>query len=301
LGKVIEVRHLAKAFSGRMAVDDLSFDVSSGSLFAFLGQNGAGKSTTINMLVGLLAKDGGEILYDGADDFSSFKNRIGIVFQNNIFDDFLSVKENLLLYGALYSSLKDNIKSRYDELAELFSLKDFEKQRFKTLSGGQKRKSEIARALWGSPDVLFLDEPTTGLDPKTRNEVWSILHTVKARSGMTIFLTTHYMEETENADEVVIIHHGKKICAGSPAQLKAQYSRDKLLVTPKDPAAFEAAVRSMDMQADKVADSYAVYPESPNHAIKILEDMRDNIDFFEMVRGSMDDVFLNAVGEKIHE
>jgi multidrug/hemolysin transport system ATP-binding protein len=201
----------------------------------------------------------------------------------------------------LSADAEEDVRARYGELSGLFGLGDFEMQRFRTLSGGQKRKAEIARALWGSPDVLFLDEPTTGLDPKTRNEVWSLLREVKDRTGMTIFLTTHYMEETENADDVVIIHHGKKICAGSPAQLKAQYSKDRLLVTPKDPAEFERKLSVIGHSIERIADSYALYPESTQGAIGLLDEMRDDVSYFEMLRGSMDDVFLNAVGEKMHE
>ena len=294
---ILAVENLSKAFDGKKAVDDLSFVVQSGSLFAFLGQNGAGKSTTINMLIGLLKKDGGRVLYDGSPDFAAFKNQIGVVFQNNVFDDLLTVEENLKLYGALYLSDPKAVKSRLAEISALLSLSEFSKKKFKTLSGGQKRKAEIARALFTSPRLLFLDEPTTGLDPKTRAEVWSVLHNVRRETDMTVFLTTHYMEETAEADRVVIIHRGRLICEGSPAELKARYSHDRLLITPADAAALEKALRAKDLPFEKTADTYAVRIDDAKQSIEFLHTLKDNIRFYEVKKGTMDDVFLTAVGE----
>ncbi|MDR0919557.1 MAG: ABC transporter ATP-binding protein [Oscillospiraceae bacterium] len=299
MSNIIEVKHLSKSFHGKKAVDDLSFSVTEGQLFAFLGQNGAGKSTTINMLVGLSQKDSGEIQYENGKQFSDFKNNIGVVFQNNVFENLLTVKENILFYGALSENKQDKDNKRYDELMELFSLRDVEKQKFGTLSGGQKRKAEIARAIWGNPKILFLDEPTTGLDPKTRNEVWHILRNLQQQSGMTVFLTTHYMEETEDADEVVIIHKGKKIATGSPAELKALYSKDSLQITPKNAEFFEKKLSEINEDYKKTADTYTLFPDNSQKAISLLTMLNNNINYFEMKRGSMDDVFLAAVGEKI--
>jgi multidrug/hemolysin transport system ATP-binding protein len=299
MADIISVNNLTKTFGDLKAVDGLSFAVPEESFFAFLGQNGAGKSTTINMLVGLLAPDGGEIRYGGGESFDEFKSKIGIVFQNNMFDELLTVRENLMFYGALLDRGAD--KARYAELVHLFGLEGVERQRFGTLSGGQKRKAEIARAMWGNPKILFLDEPTTGLDPKTRREVWELLRDMREKTGMTIFLTTHYMEETEGADEVTIIHQGKKIAAGSPATLKAEYSRDRLMVTPKDFASFPARLDALNLSGTPTADNFALYPSSASDAIDILNALREEINYFEMVRGSMDDVFLTAVGEVLHE
>lgn len=296
---VITVEHLTKAFDGKKAVDDLSFTVPKGCLFAFLGQNGAGKSTTINMLIGLLKKDTGSIRYNGSDKLASFKEKIGVVFQNNIFDDLLTVQENLLLYGSLYLSDSAEVKARYTEIVELLELGDFTKKRFKTLSGGQKRKAEIARALFSSPEILFLDEPTTGLDPKTRAEVWEILHSIQKEKGITLFLTTHYMEETANADQVVIIHQGKKVCEGSPAELKAHYSFDRILITPEDEAQFETQLKTQQLDFEKTADTYTLRLKDTAQSIEFLHNMKDYIRYFEVKKGTMDDVFLNAVGEEI--
>ena len=296
---VIDVKNLSKTFGANKAVDNLSFSVKKGSLFAFLGQNGAGKSTTINMLIGLLPKDGGEIYYNGSQDYKAFKNQIGTVYQSNILDDLLTGEENLTLYGSFYSDTRRSIKTRFDELVSLFRLNDYIKRQIKTLSGGQRRKLEIARALWNNPQVLFLDEPTTGLDPKTRLEVWDSLHQIRLKNSMTVFLTTHYMEETSDADNVVIIHKGRLVAQGSPAELKAQYSSDRLLITPQNAEEFEKSLNSKNLTFEKVADTYILRHNSTEQSIELLYELRTNIRFYESIKGSMDDVFLNAAGEKI--
>ncbi|MDR0957009.1 MAG: ABC transporter ATP-binding protein [Candidatus Nomurabacteria bacterium] len=292
---ILEVKNLTKTFGrGEVAknvVDDLSFAVKKGSFLAFLGQNGAGKSTTINMILQTLAKTAGEIIYAGGENFTKFKQSLGVVFQENIADNELTVKENLLFMADLATSGGDT-KKRYVKVAREFGLQDIEKQKFKTLSGGQKRKVELARALFWQPEILFLDEPTTGLDPKTRAEIWKIIKKLHTEQKMTVFLTTHYMEETETADDVIIIHKGKMIAEGSPAELKARFSEDSLLITPIDAS-------KMPSNAEKVADSYRMTVKTPAEAIDILEKMKKNVKYFEMRRGSMDDVFLSAVGEKI--
>ncbi|MDR1093691.1 MAG: ABC transporter ATP-binding protein [Clostridiales bacterium] len=294
---ILEVERLSKAFGGKPAVDGLGFSVPRGGLFAFLGQNGAGKSTTINMLIGLLKKDGGTVLYDGSPDLAAFKSQIGAVFQNNVFDGLLTVGENLSLYGSLYLRDPKAVKARRAEIVSLLSLGGLLKKRFATLSGGQKRKAEIARALFASPRLLFLDEPTTGLDPKTRAEVWQILRAARRETGMTVFLTTHYMEEAADADSVVIIHKGKKACEGSPADLKARYSSDRLLIAPENPERLERALNDKRLPFEKTADAYTVRVGDARRSIDLLHSLRDNIRFYEVKKGTMDDVFLNAVGE----
>ncbi|NLZ25310.1 MAG: ABC transporter ATP-binding protein, partial [Clostridiales bacterium] len=276
----LTVKNLSKSFGSNKAVDGISFTVPSGSFFAFLGQNGAGKSTTINMLIGLLQKDGGEIIYEGEKGVEDFKKEIGVVFQNNVFDDQLRVKENLELYAALYYPEKTKRKECYNEIIGLLDLKELEKRRFGHLSGGQKRKVEIARALLPSPKILFLDEPTTGLDPKTRKEVWAFLHGIKRKTGATLFLTTHYMEEAADADKIVIIHKGKKICEGSPSELKSQYSSDKLFIQPKSESNFVAALSKLYIPFDKSADNYIIAVESVEQSIDILNAVKDHIRFY---------------------
>lgn len=297
MAEILSVKHLSKSFGQLKAVDDLSFKVESGKLFAFLGQNGAGKSTTINMLIGMLERDGGEIVYAGDQTFTQFKEKIGVVFQNNILDNFLTVEENIKLYGRLYAENNERIKNRYEELAKLFEFKEFEKKKFKTLSGGQKRRVEVARALFNTPEILFLDEPTTGLDPKTRIDVWRVINKIRRDTGMTVFLTTHYMEETADADEVVIIHNGKKIAEGTPSLLKEKYSADKIKIVPKNEEKFVSLLG--DMPYTKIADQFEFLSKNADEEIEFLSKMKDQIKLFEVVKGSMDDVFLNAVGQTI--
>lgn len=295
--KILKVENLSKSFGNLKAVDNLSFEVESGKLFAFLGQNGAGKSTTINMLIGTLDRDNGNIVYADDKSFKEFKEKIGVVFQDNILDDVLTVEENLKLFGRLYAKNNENIKERYEELGKLFEFKEFEKKKFKNLSGGQKRRVEIARALFNTPEILFLDEPTTGLDPKTRLDVWKVINKVRAETGMTVFLTTHYMEETADADEVVIIHNGRKIAEGSPAELKEKYSSDKIKIVPKDEKEFEKLIAKIPHT--KTADQYEFLSKNVQKELNLLNKFEKHIKYFEVVKGSMDDVFLNAVGESV--
>lgn len=298
---IIEVKNLVKTFGAKTAVDGISFAVAKRSLYAFLGQNGAGKTTTIHMIIGLLSHDKGSILYNGSSDYGSFKNKIGIVFQNNISDDLLTVEENLQTYGTLYIKSSQRMKARLAEIAELLSLDAIMKQRFKTLSGGQKRKVEMARALFMSPEILFLDEPTTGLDPKTRAEIWALINKLKHDNGMTIFLTTHYMEETATADDVAIINQGKIIATGSPAELKSRHAFDRLLITPQDAALLENQLQQSRLEWEKTADTYMMKSSGTAESIELLYRLKDNIRFYEVLRGSMDDVFLNVVGENQNE
>ncbi len=295
MSEILRVENLSKSFGALKAVDDLSFKVESGKLFAFLGQNGAGKSTTINMLIGILEKDNGKIVYAGDKNFKEFKEKIGVVFQNNILDDYLTVEENLKLFGRLYSKNNESVKERYEELAKLLEFKEFEKKKFRTLSGGQKRRVEVARALFNTPEILFMDEPTTGLDPKTRIDVWKIVNKIRKETGMTVFLTTHYMEETNDADEVVIIHNGKKIAEGSPTLLKEKYSSDKVKILPKNFKNFEKLVK--DMSFTNIADTFEFLFKDADKEILFLNKIRNEIKYFEVVKGSMDDVFLNALEE----
>ena len=296
---IVEVKNLSKQFDGKTVVDNVSFGIEKKSFFAFLGQNGAGKSTTINMIIGLLSRDGGEILYGGGDGLAAFKNKIGVVFQNNVLDEQLTVEENLLTYGALYINSKQKVKETYNQIIKMLELEDIKSQRFKTLSGGQKRKTEIARAIFTQPEVLFLDEPTTGLDPKTRAEVWTIINNLKSQTGLTVFLTTHYMEEAASADCVAIIDKGKISAMGSPANLKLEYTGDKLTIKPKSPQMLERQLKELERAYVKTADTYTVKVDSAPSSIDVLCRLKDNIESFEVVKGSMDDVFLNVVGKQI--
>lgn len=298
---IIRVDHLVKRYGDIKAVQDISFLVRRGSLFAFLGPNGAGKSTTINVMTTLLDADSGQVYLNERTEEAYFRQKIGVVFQGNVLDDDLTVKENLMLRGALYLNSKKAVKERYDELCEYLHLSEFENQRFKTLSGGQKRRAEIARALFSNPEVLLLDEPTTGLDPETRQLVWKVIEDLRTNKHMTIFLTTHYMEEAANADHVVIINKGVIVAEGTPAQLKDKYSQDRLKIVPRDKHKMRDFLDSNKRFYQKIADQFVIPVEDSQEAIKIIDLIRDNILQFEMIQGTMDDVFIEVIGGDIHE
>lgn len=297
---ILRVENLVKKYGDLVAVNDVTFEVKRGSLFAFLGPNGAGKSTTINCLTTLLEPNSGKIYLNEQTDENYFRNKIGVVFQNNVLDDELTVKENLLYRGSLYLNHKEEVKKRYEELKEFLQFKDFENQKFKTLSGGQKRRAEIARALLSKPEILLLDEPTTGLDPETRQLVWRVIDDLKNNHKMTLFLTTHYMEEAANADHVVIINKGKIVAQGTPASLKDQYSHDRLKIVPFDKAKLVDKLHSLNREYQKIADQYILKVEDAKDAIFIIEHLKENIKQFEVVSGTMDDVFINVVGGDIY-
>lgn len=297
---ILEIKHLKKYYGEIKAVDDISFNVRRGSLFAFLGPNGAGKSTTIKVISTLLDLDSGAVLLNGQSEDNYFRNKIGVVFQENILDDLLTVKENLLYRGSLYINDKAGVLKRYEELRSYLHLDEFENQRFKTLSGGQKRRTEIARALFSNPEILLLDEPTTGLDPETRQVVWKVIDDLRTSSGMTIFLTTHYMEEAAVADHVVIINKGKICAEGTPAALKDQYSYDRLKLVPFNKKALVDYLESIQRPHKKVSDEYIIQIEDAKDAITLLEALKDNIKQFEVIKGSMDDVFIQVIGSEHH-
>ena len=230
---LIEISHLVKSFGDLKAVQDLSYRVKSGELFAFLGINGAGKSTTINIMCGQLPKDGGKVLINGIDIDSvpnGIKRSLGVVFQNSVLDKDLSVQDNLQSRAALYGIKGKEFKQRLLELAELLEFKDLLKRTVGKLSGGQRRRIDIARALLHNPKILILDEPTTGLDPQTRSMLWRVIEELRKKDGMTVFLTTHYMEEAADADYVVILDGGKIVAEGKPLELKNTYTGDFITI-----------------------------------------------------------------------
>lgn len=297
---ILKVENLVKSYGAIKAVNDISFVVRRGSLFAFLGPNGAGKSTTINVITTLLDADSGKVILNDKTNESYFREKMGVVFQGNVLDDHLTVKENLLFRGTLYLNNKKLVKERYDTLANFLNLHEFENQKFKTLSGGQKRRTEIARALFSDPEILLLDEPTTGLDPETRQIVWRVIEDLQKNNNMTIFLTTHYMEEAANADHVVIINKGKIVAEGTPAQLKETYSHDRLKIVPKDKKELVAWLEGNKINYKKVSDQYVIPTEDSEQAIKIIEQTKTNIQVFEMIQGTMDDVFIEVIGGENH-
>jgi multidrug/hemolysin transport system ATP-binding protein len=295
MSNIIEVTGLSRRFGDVVAVDDISFSVRQGSLFAFLGPNGAGKSTTINCLTTLLASDAGRILVDGTDNPASIRRSIGIVFQENVLDNELTVRENLIIRGTLLTNDRKEAARRYDEIERFLSLEEIRNRRFQTLSGGQKRRVEIARALFSDPKILMLDEPTTGLDPETRKTVWTIVNTLRKNDGLTIFLTTHYMEEAADADDVVIINKGTIVARGTPSELKSAYSKDSLKIVAYDGDALKAYLLSIGKSHETVSDMVIVTVKDAMEAIAIIKEQEENIRTFELVKGTMDDVFLDVI------
>jgi multidrug/hemolysin transport system ATP-binding protein len=294
----ITVTNLIKDYKEHRAVKGISFEIKEGELFAFLGENGAGKSTTINILSTILMKTSGEVkVFDntlGVDD-DKIRSLIGIVFQNSVLDEKLTVKENLYTRGAYYGLSKKQTDERLAEFREGFELDEIWNRRYDKLSGGQRRRVDIARALIHDPRILFLDEPTTGLDPKSRKIVWDHIDYLRREKKMTIFLTTHYMEETKDADNVVILDKGEIIAQGTPAELKTGYASSRLVWYTEENDENAGILKGMDYTYD--SDHYNV--KFKNSITDLLYEYKNKITDFEIIKGSMDDVFLNLTGREI--
>lgn len=298
---VIKVEGLKKYFGDVKAVDDISFQVEKGELFGFLGINGAGKSTTINMLCTLYLPTAGRAEICGfpvGEKDEEIRKRIGVVYQNNCLDDKLTVAENLFVRGMLYE--KDTRKLRMDieRVCDILDLNDVYDRKFAKLSGGQKRRCEIARALVNAPEIMFLDEPTTGLDPATRKKVWESLEKLRREEDMTIFLTTHYMEEAAKASHIAIMDTGHLKEYGTPFFLKENYAKDKLRLYPSSPA-LEKKLGEMAIEYRKREDHFVISVSDSMAALPILDSVKGLINGFEMVQGSMDDVFLNVTRKSL--
>jgi multidrug/hemolysin transport system ATP-binding protein len=302
--EILTVHELTKRYGSLTAVDHASFSVHEGSLFAFLGPNGAGKSTTINIICTLLGKNEGEVLVDGLTigrDDAAIRKKIGVVFQDNVLDDLLTVKENLLSRGQLYGETGRALHERLKRVATIMELGDLLSRRYGKLSGGQRRRVEIGRALMSEPKILFLDEPTTGLDPQTRIAVWRIIRQLQKDLKTTVFLTTHYMEEAATADWVAIIDGGRIVAEGTPADLKARHSSDQLRLVPKDHAQTESWLTAHSLPFERMADQLLVPVKDSLAAFELLKAMEGTFAGFEVVSGNMDDVFINITGHKIRE
>lgn len=295
---VIEIRGLCKRFGEIEAVKELSFSVGEGEFFAFLGENGAGKSTTIHILCGQLSKDCGSVSVDGFDldaSLSAIKERIGVVFQSSVLDAPLSVQDNLESRAALYGICGEAFQKRLSELSELLELKPLLKRRVGKLSGGQRRRIDIARALLHHPKILILDEPTTGLDPQTRKLLWGVIDGLRKEENITVFLTTHYMEEAAEADHVVILDRGRLIAEGSPLELKNLYTKDFITLYGIE----EERVRSIGVPYETVRDGYRILVENTAEATKLILSHPEVFVDYEITKGKMDDVFLAATGKSL--
>ena len=297
---IIEISNLFKSFGDVKAVDGLSFKVKEGELFAFLGVNGAGKSTTINIICGQLKKDSGSIIIDGEnldETPDKIKRELGVVFQSSVLDAPLSVYDNLESRAALYGIVGDEFKNRLDELSSLLDFKDFISRPVGKLSGGQRRRIDIARALLHRPKILILDEPTTGLDPQTRRLLWSVITSLRKNENMTVFLTTHYMEEAAEADFVVIIDGGKISAEGTPHELKNAYSGDFIILYSAD----EDKVKELGYEYEKTKDAFRICVPNTKAATELIIKNTELFTDYEVTKGKMDDVFLAVTGKKLNE
>ena len=283
---LIETQELTKKFGDKIAVNKADIQIKRGQLVAYLGTNGAGKSTTINMLTGLLKPTSGII--------SKASNlKIGVVFQNSVLDNALTVKDNLYLRAQMYRNYSPDW---LEHLIALMDIKEFSNQKFGTLSGGQKRRVDIARALICKPDLLFLDEPTTGLDIQTRIVIWNLLTKLQQQQNLTIFLTTHYLEEAENADQMYILENGQILASGSAAEIKTEFAPNKLILTVNDTEILQAKQKVIQFSHNQVEiDSL-----SPQEAIGILKTNQENITDFSYRKGTINDAFLQITGKGIH-
>ena len=296
--KAISVNGLTKKYKEHLAVDHISFDVEQGEFFTFLGENGAGKSTTINMLCTTLSKTEGNVTllgYELGKEDDAIRDRVGIVFQNSVLDAKLTVKENLLTRASYYGLTKRQAMDRLEPFMDSFELKDIWNRNYEKLSGGQRRRVDIVRALINHPQILFLDEPTTGLDPKSRQIVWNYIEELRKKENITLFLTTHYMEETRDADHVVILDKGKIIAQDTPVNLKTKYAQSRVMWYTPQIENIEAIAAGY--KYEYVADHYNIFFEEGIN--EFLCRNKNFVKDFEVLKGSMDDVFLNLTGKEL--
>ncbi|MFA5409057.1 MAG: ABC transporter ATP-binding protein [Bacilli bacterium] len=301
---IINVNHLTKKYNKLVAVNDISFNVKEGSFFAFLGPNGAGKSTTINILCTILDRTSGEIDIDGYKlgvDDENIRNCIGVVFQNSHLDDLLTVAENIKTRAQFYNLTNNEFTKRLDYIAKTIGISDILSRQYGKLSGGQKRRVDIARALINQPKILFLDEPTTGLDPQTRKKVWEVLENIQKDNHTTIFLTTHYMEEASNADNIAIIDNGKIIVYDTPMKLKEKYTTNLLRLLSKNEKKVIKYLDAKDLKYSIKADFIEVLINNSLESLQILKDIEEDLSSFEVLEGNMDTVFINLTGKDIRE
>ena len=286
---ILQAKNISKRYGNHLAVDHIHLQFEKGTFNAILGPNGAGKSTTISMLIGLKQPTQGEIIYEPG-------TKIGVVFQTSVLDEMLTVRENLTIRARQYKGLKPN---RVSDLIDRLGLSAFQKQKYGTLSGGQKRRVDIARALLHGPDLLFLDEPTTGLDIQTRKSIWDLLYQLQREEGMTVVLTTHYLDEADEADQIYIVDHGKVIAQGSALDIKSQYAKNILKIRFKERQQIES-LKSSGMSVEQQSQlEYIFQPKSEREAIDYLVQVRDRIAHFEFRPGTMDDAFIALTGREV--
>lgn len=304
MSSIIKVRNFTKSYGNFTAVDDISFEVEEGTVFAFLGPNGAGKSTTINTLCTIFEKTSGQLEIDGKD-VTTQKNEvrasIGVVFQDSTLDAKMTIEENLRMHCVFYSVPKNEIEERMHFVLELVDLLNERKKIVGALSGGMKRRVEIARGLIHYPKVLFLDEPTTGLDPQTRAHIWEYIMKLQKERNITIFLTTHYMEEAEVCDKIAIIDGGRIVAHDTPYALKKIYTKDKAYITSKDEVGLVKLLEKYNIEYVKKNGYYKVEADNITPLLQVISIQKEVITDIEIKKGTFNDVFLEITGKKIRE
>lgn len=301
---IIQIDHLSKSYGDVQAVKDISFFVERGKLFAFLGPNGAGKSTTINMICTFLKPNGGTVTVNGftlgkQDD--DIRKSIGVVFQDGLLDELLTVEENLYVRGSLYGLSGRALQAAVKQAIAAVNIESIADRRYGKLSGGQRRRADIGRALITQPKILFLDEPTTGLDPHTRRAVWDTILNLQKTTGMTVFLTTHYMEEADGADYVIVIDDGKIAAKGTPTELSTTYAQDKLYLHCADMDKVKAYLAEKEIAYSQVADKLVIVIDDTFEALPIVEACRAHLKGYEVTVGSMDEAFIGITGKELRE
>ncbi len=304
LSHIIQVNSLKKNYGNVKAVKGIDFHVNQGELFAFLGPNGAGKTTTIDIICTLLKTDSGTVTVDnytlGKQD-SEIRKNIGVVFQESILDNLLTVRENLYTRGSFYGIRSGELSAAVEKAAKSADVTSFYNRRYGNLSGGQRRRADIARALVNTPKILFLDEPTTGLDPQTRKSVWDTIRSLQKDTGMTVFLTTHYMEEAAKADYVAIIDNGLISAKGTPSELREKYSTDTLKLIPKDSKALSLLLKKQNIKFKASGGAFFITVSNTLDALPLVNKTESIISGFEVIGGSMDDAFVKITGHAMRE
>ncbi len=301
MSNVIEIEHLSKSYGDVKAVSDLSLSVKRGEFFSFLGVNGAGKSTTISIMCGISKKDSGTVRIDSYnvdDGMKEIKSKLGVVFQASLLDPVLTVKENLSVRAALYGISDKDFKQRLEALSALLELEELYGRRVGKLSGGQRRRVDVAGALIHEPKILILDEPTTGLDPQSRQMLWGAILKMRTERDMTVFLTTHYMEEVTDSDRIIILDSGRIAAEGTPHELKNRYANDTLILYGNHS---EADIAALGVQYKKTNDGYRLALTDTSVATRLIVSHPELFCDYEIVKGKMDDVFIAATGKKLTE
>lgn len=304
MDKIIDVLNLHKSYGEVHAVKGIDFYVEKSKLFAFLGPNGAGKSTTINVICTLLSYSEGEVIVDGLKlgiDDALIRQRIGIVFQDSVLDNLLTIEENLRIRGSFYGLSPNELDTAIENALIVTDIKEIKNRRYGQLSGGQRRRVDIARALLHNPKILFLDEPTTGLDPQTRKSVWRMIENLYINHGVTVFLTTHYMEEAAKADYVVVIDNGEIVAKGTPIELKEKYSTDSLQIKPIDKKKVTQLLIDNKVAFTEISDLVIIPIDSTMDSIPLLKLLDQQISAFQVLNGTMDDAFIGITGKEMRE